>query len=341
MATFSVTPEPARGKRLVKLFAALLAVVVVAELGARLIMTRLPEPLVWPRYEVQRKVDRLDELAPMGCLDVAVFGSSVANAALDPAIMLEGTELRGFNASLGGSGSGAWTTWAREIVIPTGCPQMSIIAVSPRDLNDSTAADNSFLESYERSLGRLDRIGELSGWSRAKKWSWDNSGLFALQRAFRRPSESGAFFLDESGPWRVINDDNGVLLRFQNQAYDERPARRRFDRLVVFADYEVGGQRTRDLAELAAALQHAGSEVVFVALPFTLEETTAYVDDGGEDIEAFRATVVALAEEAEARSVDLVGIVDGREFFADDYHVNGEGAAVVSRALSETLRLVG
>ncbi|MDG2111956.1 MAG: hypothetical protein P8N02_05015, partial [Actinomycetota bacterium] len=330
--TLSSAPSSSR-RRWLRLALGMLLVLGGAELASRVAMSRLPEPLIWPRYEVQRKVDHLDDLGREGCVDAVVLGSSVSDAAIDPAYLDGDGERTVYNASLAAAESAAWLIWAEEVVIPTTCPRTAIIAVTVRDLNDSTAGDTTFWESLEQSLGRLERIGELDGWSRAKKFSWDQSALFAMQRSFRNPSAAADFLRDGSGEWAVTVRDNGLSNRFRGIVYDDRAARQNHDRGIIFADYEVGGARTDHIRQLAQTLQRSGASVILVSLPFNMDETISYLDDGLQDLATYEQNLVDLSTELDVRLIDMVGLVDGPDFFADDYHVNGDGADVVSAAL--------
>ena len=332
MTTPDASSTPTR-RRWPVVLAVALVMLVGAELAARAVMTQLPEPLVWPRYEVQRKVERMDVLGRSGCVDVAIFGSSVANAAIDAGQLSELSGQRVYNAGLGGSAPDAWPTWAAEVVIPAICPREALIGVTLRDLNDIDV-DASFLDSYRRSIGRLDRVGELGGWAQAKKTAWDNSGLFALQRSFRRPADALAFASSGAGPWRVINDQYGTLTRFRNAGYDNSAARRNYDRNVVFAEYSPSAARIEALIELASTLDRNGASVSLVLLPFT-DETVDYLDDGTDDVAAFVAAMTELASREQLPLIDLLDVIDDRSVFADDYHPNGEGASLVTSALHE------
>jgi len=323
------TPE----RRWPTVLAVALLVVLGAEILARVVMTRLPDPLFWASYENQRKVEDIDELSPTGCVHSVVFGSSIADSAIDAGLATELTGDRFYNAALGGSDALAWLSWADEVVIPGLCPQQAFVAIGLREVNGS-ADGGGFVGRYETSLGRRERRGELRGWQWAKKEAWNRSALFALQRSFRRPADAGSYLLNGSGPWREVNDDYGTLIRFHDRSYDDNPARRRFDREVVFASYEPRQPRLDTLGDLADRLAEADVDVVFVLVPHTAE-TLDYLDDGTDDVDDFVAAINELATSHGASVIDLLDITDDRAHFADDYHVNGAGASIVTRALVE------
>jgi hypothetical protein len=335
-----VEPRPrATGRRRWLWVLAIAVVTLVAlEVMARLVGSRLPDPLLWPRYEVQRKIDDLRALGADGCLDTVVLGTSVANAALDAGRIEEslGDGARVYNASLGGAGLGAMETWADDVVLPLACPEHVVIGLSPRDLNDNNA-ENEFPQQYLASLGRADLLDEASLGERIELAALDWSGLVRLRVAFRNPSAAAAWIRDRSGPWRETNDDHGTLTRFRRSGYDASASRRINDREVVFGDYEVGGLRSRELASLVERIKETGASVTIAMLPFTRTETIEMLSDGEQDVAAYEAAVRAVAERTGAELIDVSGLATERVDFADDYHLNGKAAATVSEALAGQL----
>jgi hypothetical protein len=267
-----------------------------------------------------------------------VLGTSVANAGLDAGRIEEvlGGGRRVYNASLGGAGLGAMETWAEDVVLPLACPEHVIIAISPRDLNDSNA-ENEFPQQYLASLGRAELLDEASVGERIELAALDWSGLVRLRVAFRNPTAAAAWIRDRSGPWRETNDSHGTLTRFQRSGYNTSAGRRINDREVVFGDYQAGGLRSRELESLVERITETGASVTIATLPYTRAETIDMLPDGERDIAEYEAAVAGVAERTGAQLIDLADLLTDRADFADDYHLNGESATIVSEALARQL----
>ena len=332
------TPMATGRRRWLRALAIALVTVVAIEVMAQVVSSRLPEPLVWPRYEVQRKIDDLRALGADGCLDVAVLGTSVADAALDAGRIEEtlGGGRRVYNASLAGAGLGTMQAWADDVVLPVACPEHVVIGVSVRDLNDSNA-ESEFAQEYEASLGREELLDEASVGERIELAAMDWLGLARLRDAFRDPSAAAAWLRDRSGAWRETNDRHGTLTRFQRSSYDTSARRRTNDSEVVFGGYHAGGARSRELAGLAERIAQTGASVTIVMLPYAQAETIDLLPDGERDIAEYEAAVTTVAEQTGAELINLTGLVTDRTAFADPYHLDGDGAASVSDALARQL----
>src|SRR3546814_12307906 len=133
-------PAPAgRGprRRLGRVLLAALAVLVVAEVGVRLVEDRLPPPPDWysPEYGVKER--QLRDLAAEGGASVALLGSSVIDVAVDPA-GLDGpvtADRPAYNAGLIGANLEMVDVWSEHVVEPALAPDVAVIAISSRDVN--------------------------------------------------------------------------------------------------------------------------------------------------------------------------------------------------------------
>src|SRR3546814_16175621 len=105
-------------RRLGRVLLAALAVLVVAEVGVRLVEDRLPPPPDWytPEYGVKER--QLRDLAAEGGASVALLGSSVIDVAVDPA-GLDGpvtADRPAYNAGLIGANLAMVDLWSEHVV---------------------------------------------------------------------------------------------------------------------------------------------------------------------------------------------------------------------------------
>lgn len=307
----------------------------VAELFARLLAVALPEPLSWANYEQQRKLHRLEEIVAAGeCPQAVVVGSSVAAAAVDAGVAGR-HGLATYNASLAGGGVLVVPWWLREVVLPRSCDATVVIAVGPRDLNESSP-ELGYLEDYLTSDGRLIEVGAATWWQRARVQSRRWSALFALQGPVSDVDATLDWLGGRGGEWEDRNDDLGTLQAFADETLPPPPQRVRNDREVIFADYRLEGPRSDAVAEGIAATRAAGRRVALVLLPYT-EETVDLVG-GVEVLNRYEELMAQVADTGGAVLVDLSGVVSNPEQFADNYHLNASGADALSVALAERLR---
>lgn len=340
--TNNIQPPEAKpvGLRRRPFLVAFVVALVGFELLAQLLASQMPEPLIWPRYEVQRKHDRIQSLAELDCLGLVVLGTSVAGAAVDAGQLQAeiGTDATVYNASLGGAEISGVSAWAREVVSPLGCPSHAIIGLSVRDLNDSNDS-SGFVGRYERALGRAELLDQATTVERLELWALDNIGLVGVRQNLRNPGSTVSWLVGRRGPWREINDEFGTLTRFVNRPYNATAERRNFDRGVVFADYEAGGRHSAEVREMIEALQADGTTVTVVMLPYTEVETQELLPAGADDIAAYVSAVQQLQGSTGAGLIDLRDVVSTREFFADDYHVNGAGAELITAELARRISI--
>ena len=326
--------RPIRGAGVVALVA--LAVIVAAELLVRMTSPQLAEPLVWRDWEAQNKAERMTELGRDNGASIVVLGSSMANAAFDAERFTHtvAPDRPAFNAALDGSDVRTVELWGRQFALPELRPDVVVIGVSSRELNDNgTRQDEVYQEFADAPAGRR-LAGGGSALDRAEWWAGRASFLVRYRTVLRRPASAGsneeqAF----QGVSRLGTSDD--ILRRMDETYRVTPRFRRAAPRTVLRDFAVGGQQMDSLNRLVDDAESRGTDVLLVNMPVTDDLVEAH-PGGAADYERFRSALREFAAEHSARLVDV-----GRSFpiseFRDQFHLNRAGRVRFTRLMIEDL----
>ncbi|MDX6224199.1 MAG: hypothetical protein QOE64_575 [Frankiales bacterium] len=318
-------------RRLLAGLACGLLTLVVADTGARSVADRLPPPNTWFLPEAQEKQQRIETLAATSP-DVALVGSSVVDRGIRARTMST-AGIPAYNAALGGGNAQLTAHWLQDVVLPELHPHVIVIGLMARDLNDHF---QSPVREYLRSEGRLLQTGRAGFWLRQKQRLERISGLARL-----RPRLDEAYGGQDPGAPESAsrNDRFGDLTFFDDRVFRAPNERRRAGLKEVFARFEM----TRTLTVVRKALEgarHQGVTIVLVDMPSLEQDIATYLPAGEQPLihEALRQ----LAADTGAVYVDgFEGIPAGRTAFADEYHLNGIGARILTEHVIAVIRKVG
>jgi hypothetical protein len=310
------------------LIALAVAVVVflAAEGAARVLEPRLGEPVLWGDLETQWKVEQMDHLASEGGADVVFFGSSIVNAGLDPELYAErsppGTVV--YNAALNATSPHLLELWATEIVLPRLQPQLVIIGLSSRELNDNGISQAEQYGRYVGSIGRAFEIDQPNVPQRLDRALSEMSVLMRLRSELRRPFS----VFNQLRGTTVQNlqlTDQGAVTRLRTIEYHIADVfrERTVDKDLV--DYEIGGLEVGALSRLIDAIRATGADVLLVDMPVVEADYAPMHPNGQTDLDEYRAV---LADFAADRAVPLT--TPGNNpwpsgDFADPLHLNQSG----------------
>ena len=166
-----------------------------AELQARRVENGIPEPLTWDTQFTQDKATQLERWD--GALEVAVTGSSVAQANIDPALFASMTNYStGYNAGLPSVTPRVWRQFLLDAVYRDHCPDLLIVAVDIRQFSDNKPGSDDQLYRYLDSRGRLDYVGDDDFWRNTGEWLESKSALFRIRARLREPDKVVAWVWD-------------------------------------------------------------------------------------------------------------------------------------------------
>ena len=313
------------------------AVILLAEVGARALSPRLPDPVTWDNPFTQAKVGQMEE---EGSADVVFLGSSVVNVGIDPARATAGTGRSGYNAALPGSTPILWRAWAADAVIPLLCPAVVVIGVTPRDYNDHDTGNRGALDQYLSSPGRLLHLGEAGFGDRAESAVSSRFTLAADRSLLRQPANVVRWLLDLPVDDRRDSEltGDGRFFGFDDHNFERKPDRRRRLRSGAFRDFAVGGLEEGALRGLIGDVLATGAVPVIVEMPVLEAELVSLLPGGEADMAAFRAGLDRVATLTGHPVLRFPDLHDRKRLFADEYHLNGAGVTRVSDRLAEELR---
>lgn len=316
--------------------AAAVCVLVVLELGARAVAERLPDPLEWHSYEVQRKVEQIDGRREQGA-DVVFLGTSMVNAAVIPSVFedVAGGGVTAYNAGLSSSIPRLTEPWALEVVLPRLRPRLVVIGVSSLDLTDAGVARTAFFDAFLDSAGGRQVLGRERLLDRADRWLRDRSALWRHRAELRVPRLAIDAVRGREPPVDEVAgsiDDGGWVGNLAGQRFEDRPQR---DGIAGVSVWSLGTEDPAALRRLVAGIRDGGATPVLVKMPVT-DEYVAFHPNGERDYAAFEHAIGELASDEEVALLDLAWSRD-TALFADELHLNRAGAVELTTRLAEAL----
>jgi hypothetical protein len=327
-----------RRGRLLLILAVTGVLLLVAEGVARALDDELAPLLRYHSYEADLKVERMDDLHDEGGAAIAFVGTSLVYG-IDPTLLPRSVDGRaaGYNASLASGIPTLVRPWAIRSVLPRLEPDLLVLGLTSYELSDDPAAV-AFTEAFVGSDGArrdADDDGLLDG---ADRWLGEHSSLWAHRSSLRDPE----LLLDAArGQGFELDALTASLQPSGRPAFRERT---RFeDRLQPgggnLSRWEIGTENVAAVRGLVRDARAAGVEVALVNMPVTPEYVARH-PDGAADYEEYRAFLRELAEEEDVALVDAHGVSD-HAWFADEVHLNLEGARVLTPLLVDALRAHG
>ncbi len=306
------------------------AVLLIAELVARVLAGGLPNP-DWNFAQTDRKVSEMEALAAEGdTVDVVLIGNSSVNAAFltDDLEQLTGLGTF-FNAALDGSSLRQTEDWTLNVVVPLISPDMVVIGLTSRDLNDASSSNGEVFEKYLNSRGRARFMGEETTGQRVQAALSEVSALVRISPFLRDPGALVTQY-NPAGP------DTGEFV-LPGEDYNPRPLDITRTRERALNDYTLGGIELEALTRLVDRLEALGIDVVVAEMPYVTPDYLDLHPDGAADYEAYRATVEAFVDSRSLPYIDLADYPWTTAEFYDFLHVNSAGIAIVNAKLAEGL----
>jgi hypothetical protein len=312
--------------------AVVVATLVLAEVTVRLVAGSLPPPAGWPSDEYPQKDDRMAELADDGGAGVVIVGSSVADVSIDPTAL---PHPRGaYNAGLAGATAWIVDVWARRLVVPRLDPDVVVVAVSSRDLNDNGLGVAGWDESFRASRGGQHLLGTESAADTVERWLTERSALVRYREVLRRPLEAWVGYEPPGREAFGAITDAGLQTVLLDDSYRDDEYARTFFRAEPLRDFALGGVQQAAFERLVTALAADGRRVIVVDVPVTEDYVEAH-PAGATDMAAYRAVVDRVVADAGAELI-RPGIWDER-LFSDALHLNGAGVDRLTALVAEAL----
>jgi len=323
--------------------ASLLAVLVVAEGGVRVVERRLPRPLVWHSWEAQRKAEQMAAFSRrVPRADVVMLGTSMVNNGIDPEVFKQLTGARGlvYNAGLGAAVPAVTRRWEHDVVLPRLHPRRVVIGVSSIDVASGVGA-TSVLDLYRKASAARLAAGTASPIERVDNALAQHSRIWRYRTVLRSPVDLVHALRGKHTPNEgdAIGRFGRSTIRSRDRYERQRRSRRNAERRNL-AGFTIGAQNLRDLTAEIADLRRSGVDVALVEMPVTAEYESFH-PNGSADYLRFVAAVDALARRTHTRFLPMRGEITDHALFADDNHLNGAGTRVFTELLARRLVAAG
>ena len=322
------------GRRLLSVGLVLLAVVLLAEAGVRIVEPRLEPPLDWFTPSAQRLIHDMDALRDAGVTGGLVLaGTSQTNTDLIAGVFereLDSVE-HAANVGLAAATTRANKRWLLGQVVPRLQPGKIVWGLSSLDFNANRRPDTyaSYLATRGARpgwTGSLDRkLSRLSALVRHRT-------VLADPAAFLRDVRDGAPAPDRTPTEQLA----------KHRAPDRRDKTRselRRIRSTVLHDYEIGEAEVEAFRTTLARLGDADVEVVVVLLPVPTQFIASH-PQGTRDFEAYRRMVREVTAQADVELLDHSRAFDDGAF-RDYTHLLLPAAEELSRDIGRRLRTSG
>ncbi len=309
-----------------------LGILLVAELGVRA-LGDLPANRTWPDAESQFKAEHAADVQARGGREPVIFaGSSVSDAAFDPAVATEaaGLDVESFNYAQEGSLSETTARFLDAAVIDEVDPDVVVIGVFPGDIGASPTNAAALGDELARSRGYRLASGSPTVADRIDDAATSRSALVAHREIVRDPVRLLRWLRSPTTP-AYLDEETGALLRHRDVIYEppaSAPGGDDGDELAPV------GPQVAALKGLADRLAADGRRLVVVELP-VLETAADALDEAARDLT--HRKMIEVEEAGCAERLDLRSLVQDESFWSDSSHVNAAGTKAVSTAVGEWL----
>jgi len=324
--TIEPTGEPGRRSPAGLVVIAIVAVLLLGEVGARILEPRLPTVDYWGSEDLDEKAGAMVDLQGTGA-DVVFLGSSAVNRGFDSSLFADLTGAPSFNAAVDASSPRLLEAFIEEVVRPTLDPKVLVIGLTSREFNDNALTQQELLDRYLNSTGRAEFLGTASVKQRLEGLADKLSAFVRLRPVLRQPNQLIDAVRGTNPDPPEKTDPPYTVDRIWAQQMASRS----------LTDYEIGDLELGALGRIVDALEAAGVMVVLVDMPVVEDDWAKLHPDGVANINAFHQ---ALAAFAAARDVDLMDTWEETwpvEQFRDPVHLNSVGQARLTRLIADRL----
>lgn len=303
----------------------------VGALGLLEVAAAIVGPGATGQAVIEHHGSNLADLGPEAAVGVVFLGDSSVGADVDPSMVSERTGRDAYGLWLPDASPSVIGPLLTEFFGADATTETVVIGLTARMFNETTAI---------RRLERLDAARASLTWraraepgllTRAERRAGQVSSLFRYRAGLRQPSDwiNGA----RSGGRLELHRD-GQITFFENESIDDIRSGYESGERNALADYRVSDRELEVLLALIDELTSDGIDVHVALLPthdpiYDPFFPTADTDD------RFRVRLRSelTATEVDVPIVDLTGLGDQPDLFADGNHLNRRGADAATELL--------
>ncbi|MEX2624504.1 MAG: hypothetical protein WD651_12355 [Acidimicrobiia bacterium] len=271
---------------------AAVALFLAAELTARAIEPFAPTTEGWPSAQMAAKVDQMTDLAAGSTdVDVVFLGSSSMDQALNPLTFnSEGNGVTAYNASINAMFMSSLELWAIEVVLPTLDPEVVVIGLTTRELNDG--GPQQHFDQLAESRGLIEFTTERPALISKVE---DHLALLRIREALRTPYSLASNIIRRDRGERLLTGPFGQKIPVERDfSYEFSDAWRENWITKEMRDFAMGDVQFEALERLVAEIRNQGRSVVLLPLPVS-SDYDAVQPGGATSLSEFQTLLSSVA----------------------------------------------
>lgn len=315
----------------------MVAALLAAEVAARFIEPLVPATRGWPTPQMAAKVDQMTDLASNSTnVNIVFLGSSSMDQDVNPSIFNREAEgLVAYNASLNGLSMRSLELWAIDVVMPTLDPEIVVLGLTTRELNDGGPRQKELFDQLAASVSFRNFVtqGQDDPFSQVAELS----ALLRMRDALRIPYTTTLRILGVNrgevvslpGPFgQRVPEDRDYVYDFSDSWREEWTTKDVWN-------FAMGGIENEALERLLAELADQGRQVVIVPLP-TSPDYVSVQPGGMGTISEFQALLSNAAQSHGAMLIEPPLELRSSDF-RDPAHLNPNAAMEFTAALARLI----
>jgi hypothetical protein len=220
-------------------------------------------------------------------------------------------------------------------VLPRLHPELVVIGLSSRELNDHGISQTEQYERYVESIGRAFEIDQPGLSQRIDRAASKVSALVRLRAEIRRPF-SVFNQLRGTATESLVLTEQGATTRLRNMEFHIGEVFRERTEDQDLIDYQIGGVEIEALARLIDEIRATGAEVVLVDMPVMEADYIPMHPNGQADFDAYQAALRQFALDHDVQLATPTNDPWPASHFADPLHLNQTGVDRLTAWLWET-----
>lgn len=300
----------------------------LVDVSVRAAVPRAASFNAWNDWQATHKVEAIDALARRGGSPLVLMGSSMMDYAVDPGALskLLGLQRPAFNASLNGAEARLMDFWLLNVVVPRLRPQVVVIGVSSRELNDLGRGTREAFEAVRNSYGGRTAATDLSPTERILEVGERVSGIVRYRTLLRAPSR-----LFKAEPL-----EEGLAVTVLGAPTHPRRLDTYRTLPPISGGFAVGGSALGALKHLIERLKSSKIRVLLVEMPISPDGYARH-PNGMADYRSFQQAVGQFVATTGTSFADMLSPFPTTEWFGDTLHVNKRGRERFTQLLAGTL----
>jgi len=336
-ASNSDEPTAAAPRRWRTVFAMALVVLLIAEVAARVLGTRLDNP-DWNVPELATHIDNIERITETegNTIDTLVIGSSSPGAGFDPVELTAASDSAGqtYNGNLFGPSMGAIRLVAEDLLLELTDPDTVILGITSRALNDNSVDQARMQDSLVTSVGWRRVEGTASSFDGLNQAAGRISSLVRYRPLLRDPEQVARRLTSPSGP--PVNEF-GKLTSRDGLTYELNDSHAAQERSAL-GNWSIDGTPSNgepsqmdELRALITTIEGQGRELIIVEMPVLTAPWWSLHPDPEQNRADYEAAIDLLIAETGVEYWDANGEETWTENdFGDPNHLNDVGAKRLS-----------